>query len=157
MRRVAETLRSFGPRTRAELVTLTGLSRPTVAAALTDLNDLGLVSEQQGAASKPIGGRPASVLRLTRRAGVVVGVDIGRRHVRAIVADLSHTVLAERAEWTGFDADDRPRESLELATRLTDAALADVDASRADVVAVGLGIPAPIAPDGRISSPELSP
>jgi predicted NBD/HSP70 family sugar kinase len=157
VRRVAETLRVFGPRTRAELVTLTGLSRPTVAAALTDLNDLGLVSEQHGAVPKPVGGRPASVLRLTRRAGVVVGVDVGRRHVRVVVADLSHAVLAERAQRTDFDADDRPGDSLELATRLTDATLADVDASRANVVAVGLGIPAPITPDGRISSPDLCP
>jgi len=157
VRRVAETLRAFGPRTRAELVTLTGLSRPTVAAALTDLNDLGLVSEQLGVAPKPIGGRPASVLRLTRRAGVVVGVDIGRRHVRVVVADLSHAVLAERAEYTDFDADDHPEESLQLATRLTDATLADVDATLRNVIAVGLGIPAPIAPDGRVSSPDLSP
>ena len=157
VRRVADALRAFGPRTRAELVTLTGLSRPTVAAALTDLNDLGLVTEQIGVAPKPIGGRPASVLRLTRRAGVVVGVDIGRRHVRVVVADLSHAVLAERAERTDFDADENPDDSLELATRLTDATLADVDATRGNVVAVGLGIPAPIAPDGRVSSPDRAP
>src|SRR5689334_22294745 len=92
VRRVAETLRACGPRTRAELVSLTGLSRPTVSAALTDLNKHGLVSKAVGAAPKPIGGRPASLLRLTRRAGVAVGVDVDRQDVRVAVADLGHTM-----------------------------------------------------------------
>jgi predicted NBD/HSP70 family sugar kinase len=157
VRRVAETLRAFGPRTRAELVTLTGLSRPTVSSALTDLNELGLLTEQLGAAAKPIGGRPASVLRLTRRAGVAVGADIGRRHIRVAVADLGHTVLAEHAEHTDFDVDDHPEQSLARATHLIDTTLGAAGADRPSVVAVGLGIPAPMTRGGRIDSPALLP
>jgi predicted NBD/HSP70 family sugar kinase len=156
-RRVAETLRRYGPRTRAELVSLSGLSRPTVSAVLTDLGGAGLVSERIGAAARPVGGRPASVVRLTRRAGVAAGADIGRRHVRVAVADLGHAVIAERDERTGFDVDDRPQDALDLAAGLVDAALAGIGAGRGEVVGVGLGVPAPITRDGRIGSPPMLP
>jgi predicted NBD/HSP70 family sugar kinase len=156
-RRVAETLRLYGPRTRAELVHLSGLSRPTVSSALADLGGADLVSEQVGAAAKPVGGRPASVVRLTRRAGIAVGVDVGRRHVRVALADLGHAVLTERQSRTDFDIDDRPREALDLGTTLVDAALHGIGATRADVVGVGLGVPAPITRDWRIGSPGMLP
>jgi predicted NBD/HSP70 family sugar kinase len=156
-RRVAETLRLYGPRTRAELVTLSGLSRPTVSAVLTDLGGSGLVREKVGAAARPVGGRPASVVQLTRRAGIAVGADIGRRHVRVALADLGHTVLAEREARTDFDIDDRPLDALELAVGLVDAALSDIGAGRAEVVGVGLGVPAPITRDWRIGSPPMLP
>jgi predicted NBD/HSP70 family sugar kinase len=156
-RRVAGTLRAYGPRTRAELVTLTGLSRPTVAAGLADLAAAGLVTEEQSTTARPAGGRPASVVRLTRAAGLAVGVDIGRRHVQVAVADLGHVVLAERLGRPDVDADDNPVEFLELAVDLVDQALADIDAQRCAVVGVGLGIPAPITRSGRIGAPALLP
>jgi len=156
-RRVAETLRAYGPRTRAELVALTGLSRPTVSSALLDLTGSGLVSEQLGTASRPVGGRPASVVRLTRHAGLAVGVDVGRRHVRVAVADLGHSVLSTRSRRTVNEADDHPEEVLALAVQLIDGALAEIGADRSGVVGVGLGIPAPITRDGSIGSPALLP
>jgi len=156
--RIAETLRAYGPRTRAELVTLTGLSRPTVSSALIDLIGAGMASETATrSTTKPAGGRPPSVVRLTREAGVAVGVDIGRRHVRVAVADLGHTVLGERATRTTFESDDRPIEVLSLAATLIDQALADLAVRKSDVVGVGLGIPAPITRDGTIGSPALLP
>jgi predicted NBD/HSP70 family sugar kinase len=156
-RRVAEALRANGPRTRSELVTLTGLSRPTVVAGLTDLAGAGLITEQLGTATRPVGGRPASVVRLTRAAGVALGVDIGRRHVRVAVADLGHEVLAEHDVRLAAEADDHPTEVLDRAARLVDEVLTDAHADRASVVGVGFGIPAPITRQGRIGSPALLP
>lgn len=164
-RRVAEVLRLYGPRTRAELVTLTGLSRPTVLAGLADLSSARLVTEQPGPPARPTGGRPArptggrpaAVVRLTREAGLAVGTDIGRRHVRVVVSDLGQAVIAERATRLDRDADDHPAHVLDLATQLIDDTLAGAGAGRADVVGVGLGIPAPITRDGRIGSKALLP
>jgi predicted NBD/HSP70 family sugar kinase len=156
-RRVAEALRARGPRTRAELVALTGLSRPTVTAGVADLTAAGLVTEQLSDAARPVGGRPASVVRLTRAAGLAVGVDVGRRHVRAAVADLGHVGLAEHAEPLSADADDHPAQVLDLAAALVDRVLAESGAHRDDVVGLGLGVPAPVTRDGRIGSPPLLP
>jgi predicted NBD/HSP70 family sugar kinase len=156
-RRVAEILRSHGPRTRAEIVALTGLSRPTVTAGLADLTAAGLVSERVAATNRPAGGRPASVVHLTRGAGLAVGVDVGRRHVRVAVADLGHNVLAERAAALTRDADDHPTEVLDIAVDLIASTLADAAADRSDVIGVGFGIPAPMTRQGRIGSPALLP
>jgi predicted NBD/HSP70 family sugar kinase len=156
-RRVAEILRAYGPRTRSELVTLTGLSRPTVTAGLADLTGAGLVSEQVAAAMRPAGGRPASVVRLTRSAGLALGIDIGRRHIRVAVADLGHEILAERATRLTQDADDHPTEVLGLAVGLVDETLDASAADRHDVIGVGFGIPAPMTRDGLVGSPALLP
>ena len=156
-RRVADTLRTYGPRTRAELVGLTGLSRPTVTAGLAELAGAGLVTEQVAAATRPVGGRPASVVRLTRAAGLAVGIDVGRRHVRIALADLGHVVLAEHATRLTMDADEHPAEVLDLATEMVDRVIRSAGADRCAVVGVGLGIPAPVTGDGRIGSPALLP
>jgi predicted NBD/HSP70 family sugar kinase len=156
-RRVAEILRMHGPCTRADIVSLTGLSRPTVTAGLIDLTAVGLVSEQLATSSRPAGGRPAAVVTLTRRAGLALGVDVGRRHVRVAVADLGHHVLTELAATLARDADDHPADVLNLAVDLVGQALSDSQASRQDVVGVGFGIPAPITHGGRIGSPALLP
>ncbi|NUO55541.1 MAG: ROK family protein [Hamadaea sp.] len=155
-RRVAAVLRSRGPRTRAELIALTGLSRPTVSAALADLTSAGLLTEE-AAQTGPAGGRPATVFRLARGAGLAVGVDIGRRHVRVAVADLGHRVLVDHPAVLDLDADDYPEAALDAATRQVDAALDAVGADRSEVVGVGLGIPAPLTRTGRIGSPALLP
>ncbi|HCU51688.1 MAG TPA: transcriptional regulator [Micromonosporaceae bacterium] len=147
-------LRGRGPRTRSELIALTGLSRPTVGGALADLRKAGLVTEELGL---PSGGRPAGVFRLTRKAGLAVGVDIGRRHVRVAVADLGHEILADQAIRLEQDADDHPHVALDLAVHQVDSVLAAIHGSREEVVGVGLGIPAPVTLQGRIGSPTLLP
>ncbi|MGY0235616.1 ROK family protein [Longispora urticae] len=156
-RRVVDVLRAHGARTRAELISLAGLSRPTVSAALADLAATGLLTEDAPGTTGPAGGRPAAVFRLSRAAGLAVGVDIGRRHLRVAVADLGHTVLAEEAVRLDRDADDHPHAALDLAVRQIDAVLASVGADRSEVLGVGLGIPAPVTDAGRIGSPALLP
>jgi predicted NBD/HSP70 family sugar kinase len=156
-RRVAEILRAHGPCTRAELATLTGLSRPTVTAGLADLAGAGLVSEQITPTTRPVGGRPAAVVRLTRAGGLALGIDVGRRHIRVAVADLGHAILAERTTRLTRDADDHPAEVLSLAVELVDRTLEDAAATRDDVIGVGFGIPAPMTRQGRIGSPALLP
>jgi len=158
-RRVAEALRMLGPCTRAELISATGLSRPTVTATVAELVTAGLASEATGLAgpARLSGGRPASVVRLSRAAGLAAGVDIGRRHVRIAIADLGHEILAEQAVRLVEDADDTPGPVLDLAAKLVDTALDRIGATRGDLVGTGLGIPAPITLAGRIGSPMLLP
>lgn len=155
-RRIAEALRSRGGCTRAELIAATGLSRPTVSATLGELARDDLVAEGARAAGA-LGGRPAAVIRLTRNAGLSVGVDIGRRHVRVAVADLGHEVLAERSSRLPADAEECPAEVLDDAATMIRSALDDLAAGADAVVGAGLGIPAPITIEGRIGSPNLLP
>jgi predicted NBD/HSP70 family sugar kinase len=155
-RRVAESLRTRGRSTRAELIATTGLSRPTVSATLAELAAAGLVAEETGTAT-PGGGRPASVMRLTRRAGLAVGVDMGRRHLQVAVADLGHAVLAQRACRFDSESDEHPTEVLDRAATMIGCALDDIGDDHDAVVGVGLGIPVPVTRAGLIGAPALMP
>lgn len=155
-RRVLGSLRRLGPTTRAELVAATGLSRATVSLALGRLTSEGLAADGVPASAGPTGGRRPALIRLTPRAGLAVGVDVGRRHVRIAVADLGHEVLAEDTrELPGGT----PAESvLGLVTDLVRDALDRTGHPVADVVGVGLGMPAPVEPrTGRVLAPGILP
>ncbi len=87
-----ERVRIDGPISRAELARISGLSKPTVALALANLENDGLVR----VAGHRTGVRgPAAVLYEIRpEAGYVLGLDVGREYVRGALADLSGTVRA---------------------------------------------------------------
>src|SRR5215468_11431153 len=97
-RRIADALRRLGPATRADVGAATRLSRATVSAGLSALLEAGLAVETSGAAPVgPAGGRPPGLVRLAPAAGLAVGVDVGRTHLRVAVADLGHHVLGEQS------------------------------------------------------------
>jgi predicted NBD/HSP70 family sugar kinase len=100
--RVLDVLRAGGPLRVTELVSVTGLSRPTVDAVADELVRLGWLSEVAGAEGAR--GRPARSLAFRADAGYVVGVDIGEVKVRCAVADLRGNVVGERVrEFGGED------------------------------------------------------
>lgn len=139
-----------------------GLTRSTALAALDTLIELGLISELPSAGPDEGYrlGRPARRFELRADAGVVIGIDAGDRRFTATATDLAGQILArEQIEMRSFfaaamadpgvlDSPDRPT----AAFRAIDAVLAAAGRTRADVVGVGVGIPAPVDPDGR--SPE---
>src|SRR5437763_2556333 len=140
---VLAVLCEHGALSRAELARRTALAPSTVSAIVGELTEDGLVADVDGAAAPSASGlgRPATLVALSRRAGVSAGVDFGKRHVRVAVADLAHTVLAERLREV---ADDLPAaEAITLAVELFDDALDEAGAARKEVVGVGMGLPGP--------------
>src|SRR3954470_1009770 len=97
--RVLDVLRADGPLRVTELLSHTGLSRPTVDAVADELVRLGWLSEV--AAGEGARGRPARSLAFRADAGYVAGVDIGEYKVRCAVADLHGRVVAERVREFG--------------------------------------------------------
>ncbi|QFZ24817.1 ROK family transcriptional regulator [Saccharothrix syringae] len=91
-RAVLDRLRAGGPATRPQIARDTGLSKPTVGQALLDLERHGLVRPTGRTTAGP--GRSAVVYEPDPAAGHVLGVDIGRRRIRAAVADLAGRVIA---------------------------------------------------------------
>ena len=83
---VLETIFRRGPITRPEIATTTNLSKPTVSAAVSRLEQGGLVR----AAGRRAGqrGRSPVAYVVSSRAGFVVGCDIGGSNVRVAAADL---------------------------------------------------------------------
>jgi predicted NBD/HSP70 family sugar kinase len=148
--RVADVLRRHGPSTRADLVAATRLSRPTVSGVVRELVDEGWA--EAGIATDGANGRPAALVRLARRAGLAVGVDIGRRHIRVVIFDAGHRELRRQTLSLTEDADNRPMEVLREAARFATRLLEAEGADAGSLIGAGLAIPAPLTLDGRIGS-----
>jgi len=115
-----------------------------------DLVDLGLAGElanaRAGADYRK--GRPLRRFELRADAAAVVGVDAGQFHVVTTVADLRGRTLATRTDLAGVDGDSAERRR-RLVVDAMDATLAEAGVSRAEVLSVCVGIPAPVDAAGR--------
>jgi predicted NBD/HSP70 family sugar kinase len=86
-----DQLADVGAATRPQLARDAGLSLPTVNAALSELEQIGLVRRAGRPESSQ--GRPAEIFETDQRVGFAIGVDIGRAWIRVALADLSGTAL----------------------------------------------------------------
>ena len=151
---VFELLRDGKPWTRAQLAESTGLARSTVAARVDTLMRLGLVAPYGGGTST--GGRPPSLFALNPAARVVVGVDVGASHVRAVLADLSGELLGEVA--TQLSVDRGPDEVLGWVVDAVRTLLRSSRRKTHELSAIGVGLPGPVEHStGRPISPPIMP
>jgi predicted NBD/HSP70 family sugar kinase len=148
-RRVVDVLRGSAqePVTQAELARVTGLASGTISNIVRELTAAGLIETEPGS------GRRGTVVRLSRTAGLVVGIDVGHSHLSVAVADLSAQPLVEKRRRLAHDH--RYEEGLDLAATLLDEALVEAGHSWDEVRSVGLGLPAPISDDVVRSSAIL--
>lgn len=101
-RTILMLLKQLGHCSRADLVRETGMSAPTVANVISDLNDLGLIEWiGEGESS---GGRRPDNLRFKSDYGCLVGVDITADALRILLTDLNGTLLEEQYESLPKDA-----------------------------------------------------
>ena len=82
-----EHIRRSGPVSRTELAQLSGLSKPTVSAALTTIERAGLVHTTGQRTGVP--GPAARLYEVRPEAGFVLGLDVGRQFLRGAIADLA--------------------------------------------------------------------
>ncbi|MFF4196319.1 ROK family protein [Nonomuraea sp. NPDC001831] len=88
-RRLLDQLHEHGPASRADLAKSTGLSKPTVSAALAGLAEDGLVHLVGEVSGRP--GPVSSLYDVNAASTHVAGIDIGRDWIRVAVADLRGT------------------------------------------------------------------
>jgi len=133
-----EALLTGGPQTQAELSRITGLSNATVSNIVREMSQAQLVNTEPTTSS----GRRALSVRLNDTGAVAAGIDIGRRHVRVVLATLGYQILEEASVSLplGHTAD----EGMNAAAELFDRVLADAGIERHRVLGAGVGIPGPI-------------
>ena len=129
-------IRRSGPLSRTELARLSGLSKPTVSAALGTLERAGLV---HATGQRTGGPGPAAVLYDVRpEAGFILGLDVGREFLRGAVADLAGTVRSRLSVRTkAVDAMARIQELAGLASKL----LGDAGISASQLTQTVIGSP----------------
>ncbi len=138
-----------GPISQADIARATRLAPATVSNIVRDLVAAGMLDTTLGS------GRRGTTVRISRGAGLVVGIDFGHRHVRVAVGDLGGEILAvDRAP---IDAEHPYQDGLELAGELLDRLLVEVGVTRDGVVNIGLGLPTPLTQDGTVMSAAILP
>lgn len=149
-----QLLRDGQPRTRAELSTLTGLARSTIALRVDELMALGLISPVGGAVST--GGRPSSQFALNPRSRLVLAADLGASHASLAITDLAGTTLADRHG--PIDIAEGPETVLSWMVEAGRELLADIERDPSDLIAIGIGLPGPVQHStGRPINPPIMP
>jgi predicted NBD/HSP70 family sugar kinase len=129
-------IRHNGPCSRAELVRVSGLSKSTVSAAMSNVERSGLIREAGHRRGVP--GPAAQLYEITPTAGYALAIDVGRQFLRGALADLTGTIVAkETVRSRSVTGPGRVTELVDLADRLTGAAGID----RATVTQTVLGTP----------------
>ena len=155
-----DALRELGVASRADVARHTGLSRATISGLVAEMREEGLVvdrPEPDGDGQAATGaGRPPTPIGLSARAGAALGIDFGKRHLAVVVADLSHTLLAEdrREMDEGYDS----AAGMDAAAELVEEVLERAGVQPSELLGVGLGLPGPIhGPSGQVGSSAILP
>lgn len=149
-----QLMRDGLPRTRAELIELTGLARSTVGARVESLLAAGLLTS--AGESRSTGGRPPTRLAFNPEAGVVIGADLGATHATVALTDLGGQVIAETSE--ALDIRQGPEVVLDGVVEISKALLKSAGRTKRQLVGVGIGLPGPVEHStGRPAAPPIMP
>lgn len=136
--RIVDAIKKHGGLTQVELAGATGLSPATVSNIVKELSSSGVLHTTQSIRS----GRRAQHVTLAHALGLVVGVHFSTRHMRIALADVAHTVVAENH--MPLAKDHRADNELDKVSMLLTDMLDSVDATRDEVLAIGIALPAPV-------------
>jgi predicted NBD/HSP70 family sugar kinase len=131
-----EQIRRLDRVSRSDLEEISGLSKPTVAVALANLEKVGLIRVAGRTSGRR--GRAPSLYQLRPEAGFVLGLDVGREYVRGAIADLSGEVRG-RGQRRVHPASSAGRVSELVA--LADELVATVEIKRSAVTQTVIGSP----------------
>ncbi|TQL03482.1 ROK family transcriptional regulator [Cellulomonas sp. SLBN-39] len=143
---IVDAVKRFGGITQVEISGATGLSAATVSSIVKELLAAGVVETRTTTRS----GRRAQLVTLARRTGLAAGVQFGHRHLRVVLSDVTHEVVAEQT--LPLPSDHRVDTSLDRAALLLVDLTERVGSTLDEVVGIGVGIPAPVEPEtGMVS------
>ena len=154
---VLRALRDNGGMTRADLARYASVSPSTVTAIVQELLVEGVIVDSHAGSSSELGRtRRGSGLTLNPNAGVVVGVDFGFRHVRVLLCDLAHNIVAsgERELHERHTSEEALVETRELLDELLESS----GRSRNALIGAGVALPGPVrhhTPDQVVTSAIL--
>jgi len=157
-RRLLTLLQDHGALTRAELVRRSGISRATVSGVVAALLEDGFICEVPPPSGGRDGrvGRPSALLTLDPSSGAAVGIDVDHDCLRVVVADLSHTVLAEAER--PLDIDHDADTAMALAADLMHLVVGEAGLEPSQILGVGMALAGPLdRATGRPNPSSISP
>ncbi|WP_402463075.1 ROK family transcriptional regulator [Isoptericola aurantiacus] len=148
--RIVNAVQQHGSLTQVELAGITGLSPASVSNIVKELTAAGVLDTSPSTRS----GRRARLVTLARSLGLVGGVDFSARTLRVALADASLQIIA--SEELPLAPDHRADMGLHRAALLIQEMAASVGAEAGELLAVGVGVPAPVdVASGAVTSSGL--
>jgi predicted NBD/HSP70 family sugar kinase len=142
------------PRTRAELIDLSGLARSTVTGQVEALLAVGLVVPSGEAAST--GGRPPARFRFNPTARLILAADVGATHLSVALTDLTGEIVDRSTRQLNIA--EGPEVVLDAIARTGRALLRKARRSEHDLAGTGVGLPGPVEHStGRPNHPPIMP
>lgn len=146
-----KVMRGAGVLTGTELMEATGLSRATVISICDEMVRLGWLQEleNQRGTGEYVKGRPARRFVFNVDAASVLGIDIGATKITTIVGDMAGTALSQvtmpfRTDTIAAD------ERADVVGRIAAEALKKAGVEADSVLAVSVGVAAPVGRDGDV-------
>ncbi len=150
--RIVGVVQQRGSLTQIELAGITGLSPATVSNIVKELTQAGVLQTTPTSRS----GRRAQEVALARNLGLVAGVHVLERSLRVALADASHRVVADQR--LPLPPAHRADSGLDRVVVLVEELAESVGAAMSEVLALGVGLPAPVdRRTGRVSAPGILP
>jgi len=134
---VIEIIRTKGPINKAEISRMLGLSLPTVMKFTDELEVTGAVKVIGKAESN--GGKCPELLEFVSDAFYIVGVDVGRNSMKAIVMDLGGNIAGKVTVKTGDDVN--PKMIIERLIELIKAVMRKSEIPSDKFLGMGIGMP----------------
>lgn len=136
-------LQRFQPVARADLATISGLTRAAVTNSVKSLLNIGAIREI-GKKSNGVG-RKKIQLRVKEDFFHVIGTDLGRRHISVSLYNLAGDLLNK--ETKVFDDVRTLQENLKCAKETIKDMLGYARKNMIEVEGIGIGVPGPVDPD----------
>ncbi|WNM27229.1 ROK family transcriptional regulator [Demequina capsici] len=153
-RRLVAAMRDGSQLTITDLARALDLSRTTVGARVRDLTEQGVLVAREAPSSSP--GRPSTRYSLRLDDALLVAVDLGARHGRVAIADLTGAIIDARA--LAADLTEGPERGVGIVIAEIDALLAENGRTRREIAAACIGLPGPVEHEtGRPVSPPIMP
>jgi predicted NBD/HSP70 family sugar kinase len=153
---IVRCLSQRGALSAAQIARFTGLARSTVSTVLAGLRKSGMVVEASGPVDGAKGvGRPAAALALNPEAGSCVGIHLGLDELRLIVADVSHSVIAEQTIPMGVDYP--PSRAVQMAKDAIAQSYLENGIPVSGLLGVGVSVSGPVSPEGVVQRASIVP
>jgi len=144
-RAVAETLKTHGPMSRADVARTTGISPTTVSSAVVQVLKAGFVEETDAEITGP--GRPGKILRLARDSVQVIGASVEPDWCALVVGGLDGTTTPQQAR--RFPT---PTTYAKLLAEIEKQARPWLDRPGVRTLGFGLSLPGLIDPTGEVAA-----
>jgi predicted NBD/HSP70 family sugar kinase len=153
--RIVRIMSERGTTSAADIARATGLARSTISMALAELRRARVIVEVSAPDSTRRVGRPTVALALNPEVGTCIGLQLGLREIRLLVADVSHSVICR--DTIALKLDYSPEVAVREARRAIRDAYRRYSLSPQSVLGVGIAVSGPVAPNGRVQRASMVP